>query len=416
MAGAAEVVVIGGGPGGATLAGLLAQRNRRVILFEREQFPRFHIGESLLPKSREVFDKLGISDEIDRRFLRKYGARFLCAKTGKCNQYSFADAFDGSFEHAYEVPRDEFDQMMLEHAKTCGADVRERWEVTEVIFEGERAVGVRAKPRGSDQAPETFEAPVVVDCTGRDTLLAGRLRQKSRVPGLDRTALFSHYRGTFRQEGQDEGNIQIVIFDHGWFWFIPFRGDVTSVGTVVSSSWMKQREKGESLDDLFARTVAEAPLAGEFLEGAEKLRPVGALADFSYRVKSLTGDGWLMAGDSSGFLDPLFSTGAHLAFKSADIAADAIDKALESGDTSAAAFADYEAAVRYAIELFLEFVQGFYAGHFQKLLFQEKQRPTLRKLITSVLAGDVFHHERKPAWVSFLRQYRPEHLAALTAG
>lgn len=409
-----DVLVLGGGPGGSTLAACLAQRGRRALVLEREKFPRFHIGESLLPRSCEVFHKLGVVDKLDAQFLRKYGARFLCSTTRRVNTYSFAEAFDSTYEYAYQVPRADFDHLLLRHAVEMGAEVREQWEATEVIFEGSRAVGVKARSRVDGQPGEIVEirAPIVADCTGRDTLLASRLRRKAQVARLDKTALFSHYKGAFREEGINEGNIQIVIFEHGWFWFIPFRGPVSSVGVVVTSEWMKQRRKGESLDELKDRAIASSSWASEFLASAERIAPVRALADFSYRIDQLTGDGWLFVGDAGGFLDPLFSTGAHLAIKGADLAARAIDDALLRGDTSRAAFVEYEAAVRYAVDLFLGVVQGFYAGEFRETLFEENQRPTMRKLITSILSGDVFHQDRKPPWAGFVQKQYPAEVPA----
>lgn len=402
-----DVIILGGGPGGSTLASSLAKRGRRALVLEREKFPRFHIGESLLPCSRAVFTELGIDEELDRRFIRKYGARFLCSTTRRVNTYHFADAFDAEFDYAYEVQRAEFDALLLDHAKKLGAEVREEWEATEVLFEGSRAVGVRARSVHEPSRVVELRAPVIADATGRDTLLASKTRRKANVPRLDKTALFSHFRGSFRQEGLDEGNIQIVIFDHGWFWFIPFRGDLSSVGAVVSSDWIKQKQKGESLDAFFLRTVELSSWAKEFLTGAKQERPVAALADFSYRIDQLAGDGWLFVGDSGGFLDPLFSTGAHLAMQGGLIAAETIDRALEQGDVSRAAFSEYEAAVRYAVDLFLGVVQGFYAGQFRELLFEQDQRKTMRKIITSILSGDVFHQEKKPQWAPFVRELYP---------
>jgi flavin-dependent dehydrogenase len=403
-----EVLILGGGPGGSTLAGSLAKRGRHAIVLEREKFPRFHIGESLLPRSMEVWRRLGLEAKLDARFLRKYGARFLCSNTRRANTYHFEEAFDPAYEFAYQVPRGEFDHLLLLHAAELGAEVREEWEAVEVLFEGSRAVGVRAQSRAPGSKPVELLADVVVDATGRDTLLASRMRKKAQVAKLDKTAFFSHYRGAFREEGLDEGNIQIIIFDHGWFWLIPFRGEISSVGAVVSPEWVKTRKKGETLDQFYDRTVAASSWASEFLAGAERLRPVGALADFSYRIDQLTGDGWMFVGDAGGFLDPLFSTGAHLAIKGADLAAVAIDDALRRGDCSRNAFKDYEAQVRYAVDLFLGIVQGFYSGHFRETLFEQNQRATMRKLITSVLSGDVFHdHERKPAWVGFMQERYP---------
>ena len=327
--------------------------------------------------------------------------------------YRFAEAFEPELDYAYQVPRAEFDEVLLRHAAELGAEVREEWEATDVIFEGSRAVGVRARPVNAPLDGVEIRVPLVVDATGRDTLLASRTRRKANVPRLDKTALFSHYKGAFRQEGADEGNIQIVVFEHGWFWFIPFRGEITSVGVVVSSEWLKRRRKGESLDSLYNRAISESSWATEFLAGAERLRSVGALADFSYRIDQLAGDGWLFVGDAGGFLDPLFSTGAHLAIKGADLAAEAIDQALAKGDTSRAEFEKYEAAVRYAVDLFLGFVQAFYTdGKLLDALFEPNQRPVMRRLITSVLSGDVFHQDKQPAWARMVKELYPAEVPA----
>lgn len=412
-----DVIVIGGGPGGSTLGALLAERGRRVVVLEREKHPRFHIGESLLPTSREVLEKLGVGPKLEERFLRKYGARFLCSETRRTSAYSFADAFDPTFDYAYQVPRSEFDHILFERAGECGAELREAWEATEVIFEDTRAIGVKARPVTNDGkgrgALIDLRAQVIVDATGRDALMASRMRRKAAVARLDHTAIFSHFTGAFREEGVHEGNIQIILFEHGWFWLIPFRGGLDSCGAVCSAAWMKQRRKGESLNAFFERTVASSSFATEMLAGATQRRPVEALADFSYRIDQLVGDGWLFVGDSGGFLDPLFSTGAHLAIKGADLAALAIDAAIAKGDVSRSSFEAYERAVRYAADLFLGAVQAFYAGELRETIFDERQRPTMRKLITSILSGDVFHQDKRPAWASFVLERYPAELPSV---
>ena len=402
-----DVVILGGGPGGATLASCLVRRGRVPLVLERDVFPRFHIGESLLPCSSEVFRDLGLLEELDARFMRKHGARFHDSRTRRTVRYDFSEAFDANFDHAYQVPRAEFDELLLRHAQKLGAEVRESWEATDVLFEGERAVGVRAQPRGCPEQSIEIRSRVVVDATGRDALLASRTRRKARVPGLDKTALFTHFRGVPRPSGTEEGDIHIVVFDHGWFWVIPFRDGVTSVGAVCSNEWIKSRLAGETLDAFFERTVALSPVMVDMLAGAERLRPVGALADFSYRIDQLTGDGWLFVGDAAGFLDPLFSTGAHLAIKGGYLAADAIDAALTRGPCTRADFATYEREIRYAVDLFLGIVQGFYRGPVQEAVFDVKQRTTMRRLITSILSGDVFHGGNPPVWASFVRQKYP---------
>jgi flavin-dependent dehydrogenase len=401
-----DVVILGGGPGGSTLASCLAKRGRNALLLERDKFPRFHIGESLLPHSCEVFRELGLTDALDERFIRKYGARFHDSAK-RTVRYDFSEAFEPGFDFSYQVPRADFDHLLLQHAVKLGAEVREEWEATDVLFEGDRAVGVRAEPRGRASESIEIRARVVVDATGRDALLASRHRRKAKVPGLDKTALFTHYRGVPRAEGKEAGDIHIVVFEHGWFWMIPFRDGTTSIGAVCSSEYLKTRKPGESLDELYLRTAALSPVISEATAGAERLRPAAALADFSYRIDQLAGDGWLFVGDAAGFLDPLFSTGAHLAIKGAQLAAEAIDAALHEGPPTREHFAEYERQVRSAVDLFLGIVQGFYRGPVQDAIFDTKQRAILRRLITSILSGDVFHRGDPPTWASFVRRQYP---------
>lgn len=402
-----DVVIIGGGPAGSTTASFLAKAGVRALVLEKDQFPRFHIGESLLPQSMKVFERLGVLDKLEARYIRKYGARFVDCRTGRMQTYWFEEAFDQSVPHAYQVPRADFDDLLLRHAEELGAEVRHGWQVSEAIFEGSTAVGVWA--RDPEGRAREVRARVVVDATGRDTLLASRVRVKHRLPGLDKTAIFGHFAGVERQSGRAEGNIDIVVFPHGWFWNIPFRGEVNSVGAVCSSTWIKQRRPGEALDEFFKRTVEDASFMTRILSRARRLNPVRALADYSYRVDKIAGDGWVMVGDSGGFIDPLFSTGAHLAFRSAELAANQIVHALGGdGDVSARSWAHYERTVRSAAELFMGAVQAFYEGNLSELVVEQAQRKVLRQTITSMLAGDVF--DTDAVWTRFLRERYPARL------
>jgi flavin-dependent dehydrogenase len=410
-----DVVIIGGGPGGSTLAALLTLRGRKVLVIERERFPRFHIGESLLPMSCEVFDKLDLRPRLDERFLRKYGATFVCSTTGRINKYLFSEAYDKRYPYAYQVPRADFDKLLLDRAIEVGAQVLQPTKVLEVIFDGERAIGVRARNEEDhdDGQGEPFEifAPLIVDATGRGAMMASHMRVKRRLQGLDTSAVFAHYRNVSRPSGVEEGHIRIIIFDHGWMWMIPFRGDVTSVGAVIKPEWMRTRMADESLESFFDRTLACAPFAIETLRDAERISPVRSAADFSYGVSRVVGDGWLCVGDACGFIDPLFSTGAHLAIKGADLAVDAIDAALGEGDTSARAFERYEAEMRSASSMFLGVVQAFYHGEFREMLFATDQRRILRTVVTSMLSGDVVHRQRRPSWARFVQSRFPAQLA-----
>jgi flavin-dependent dehydrogenase len=402
-----DVVIVGGGPAGSTTASLLAKGGAKSVVLEKETFPRFHIGESMLPQSQKVWHRLGVMEKLHERYQIKYGARFLCSRTERQAAYYFEEAFDSSVKFAFQVPRADFDDMLLRHAEQLGADVRHGWEVKELIFENGTAVGVRAKdPEGNTKE---IRARVVVDATGRDTLLASRTALKQKVPGLDKTALFTHWSGVERQKGRDEGNIDIVTFPHGWWWNIPFRGDVNSVGVVCSAAWIKSRKPGESLDAFYARTVEDSVWMRRLLANAKQMAPVRAIADYSYRVDRYGGNGWVMVGDGAGFIDPLFSTGAHLAFSSGAMAADEILDGLNgNGDFSAKRWEAYERRVRRAAELFMGAVQAFYDGPLSDRIFEQPQRKILRQTITSMLAGDVFDDDA--VWVRFLRDQFPAHL------
>jgi flavin-dependent dehydrogenase len=406
-----DVIVIGGGPGGSVCAAKLAERGRQVLVLEREKFPRFHLGESLLPQSMPVLESLGLMDTMREKFIVKYGARFHHDLTGQKERYVFATAFDSSapastakpkYDFAFQVPRDEFDDMLLRHAEKRGAEIRESCDVKRIRFEGDsrsgRATGVVV--HDANGVAKNIDARFVVDASGRDALLAGDRREKIRIDGLDKSAVYTHVTGARRQPGELEGDIDIVIFSGGWFWFIPFKDGRTSVGAVVSSAWVK--ENHDDADGLLRRAIAQSPTAQWLLEDATFVWPKArAAADYSYRVGRTFGDGWLMVGDAGGFVDPLFSSGAHIAMRSGARAAERIDEALTAGDVSAERFHDWAAEVKLGTDTFVDAVQAFYAGGLLKYLFAEKQHTFLRRSITSLLAGDVYSAEAR--WIKDVR-------------
>jgi flavin-dependent dehydrogenase len=399
-----EVVVIGGGPGGATAAGLLARAGRRVLVLEREAFPRFHVGESLLPRSIEVLEQLGVMPKIEAEFLRKYGARFIDSDTGAENRFSFGDAIHAHSPYAFQVPRDRFDQVLLDHAVELGAEARHRWQVARMLFDGGRATGVVA--RDPDGHEHVIDASCTIDATGRDALRAHAQRSQQKLPMLDRTmAVFSQFRGVPRPEGVEAGDIRIVVAQSSWFWVIPFRDGRTSVGAVLDASEIVRAEGRATPAATFAALCEASPPMRRLLEGATPLFDVRAAADFSYRVSDIIGDGWLALGDASGFVDPLFSTGVHLALRGAMIAAPLVDQALAAGDVGRARFLAYERSQRRAVEIFIGAVQAFYDRRLVPLLFAPEQRPLMRALITSILGGDTYHAD-EPLWVrEFARRY-----------
>lgn len=406
-----DVVVIGGGPAGSVCAARLASRGRRVVVVERDRHPRFHLGESLLPNSLGVLEAIGVIDEVRTRFIVKRGARFVDGTDpARAVRYAFGEAFRARWDHAFQVPRDEFDALLFRRAGGCGAELREQWEATRVIWEGTRATGLEV--RAPDGSLHVLQASFVVDASGRNAVIARGAGDVERIAHLDRTALFTQVRGAWRDVGEREGDIQIVVFGpdadaRGWFWFIPFADGRTSVGAVVSSAWVKARRGLGGPEALFDAAVAASPTAGRMLERAERCFPPRATADFSFRVRTLCGDGWLALGDASGFIDPLFSTGAHLAMHGALHGADAIDDALRSGDTSRTRFESWEREQRSGAQLFIGAVQAFYTGDLVSYLFAEPQHPFLRRAITSLLSGDVFDDDAR--WAREMRERFPVH-------
>jgi flavin-dependent dehydrogenase len=412
-----DVVILGGGPGGATAAGLLARAGRRVLVLERDAFPRFHVGESLLPRSVEVLEELGVMPKIEAEFLRKYGARFIESATGRESRFAFADALRMHSDHAFQVPRDRFDQVLLEHAAELGAEVRHGWEAVRVVFDGTRAIGVLARdPEGRERR---IAARVTLDSTGRDALRAHATRSQEKLPMLERTlAVFAQFRGVPRASGVEEGDIRIVVAPSCWFWLIPFKDGRTSVGAVLGADEIVAGAGRDAPAATFRALSDASPPMRRLLADATPLFDVRAAADFSYRVGEIIGDGWLALGDASGFVDPLFSTGVHLALRGASVAAPLVDRALADDDVSRARFVPYEKSQRRAVEIFIGAVQAFYDRRLIPVLFAPTPRPLMRAMITSILAGDTYHAE-EPRWVrEFARMYpaRQGNASVSTAG
>lgn len=392
-----DVIVAGGGPAGSTTASFLRRLGRSVLVLEREQFPRFHIGESLLPCAGDIWDELGLKDEMHRRFIVKPAARFIHNESRSEFTYYFANAIRPDYPYAYEVPRDEFDHMLLERSRELGADVRYQHEVRDMDVQAD---GVRVQVQPNDGAAYSVRAQVFVDATGRDTLLGTRLGLKVADELVTtNAACFTHFRNCNRQTGADEGNITIVLFDGGWWWFIPFKGEITSIGCVLQKHF-SMANRGASPEELFEAALAATPSMQELLRGATRVRPVGTTGNWSYRCKQFYGDRFLLVGDSAAFIDPLFSTGVLMAAYGGRFAAHAIDAALTAGDCSASRFAAYQQQALQGADLFKRLVHEFYGESLRKLLVHSAAHPATCAVITSMLAGDVY---RPALWQSVVR-------------
>ncbi len=320
-----DVVIIGGGPAGSTAATLLAQAGRRVILLERERFPRFHIGESLLPFSMQAFDRLGVREKLDRAFLPKYGGEIMAACGTKSIKFYFKDGFRARRDHAYQVTRSEFDKLLLDHAREQGAEVREETDVKRIEFEPGR---VKIDIENSDGRIETLQAKYVLDCSGRQTVLGNMFRLKKAYDHLQKFSVFAHYENVDREEGIDATLIRIVRGIDRWFWIIPLTATRASIGVVMDTTTFRATKL--SPEAALEKCLDEQPMMLRWMKRAERVSPVYSAGDYSYRNTRFFGDRWLLAGDAAGFIDPVFSSGVFLAITSAERAADTLDQVLRN--------------------------------------------------------------------------------------
>ncbi len=384
-----DAVVCGGGPGGSTAATVLARAGLSVALFERERFPRFHVGESLLPFNLPLLERLGVHEKVAAaRFQVKYGARFYHQGSDHTRFIRFANSFDGAPPSAYQVKRAEFDLLLLHHARESGAAVHEGARVEEVLFEGTRATGVRVRLAG-EAVPREVRAKVVVDATGRDALLSNVVGGRVRDPWLDRSGIFAHFDRFGRAEGPEGGDIVIVTTPDGWWWLIPFADGSVSVGVVMPSRRLKERTG--SVEELYEAARASTPEVSRLLEGATRTTQVHHIADYSYTTAALRGDGFVLVGDAACFLDPVFSTGVLMAMTSGEMAGLAIAGALRrKGRVDAADFAPLERLYRRAVRRFRAFVHGFYQPHVLETFYTPAPHVEIERAVTTVLAGGVF--------------------------
>jgi len=382
-----DAIVVGGGPAGSTAAAVLAQKGRRVLVLEREKFPRYHIGESLMPYCYFPLERIGIIDRMKTsHFPKKYSVQFVGADGRTSQPFYFFEHLQHEASTTWQVLRSEFDQMLLENARAKGAEVMEETAARDTIQENGAVRGVNAVRK--DGRIEEFRAPVTIDATGRDALAVSRNGWKTRDPYLNKIAIWTYYKGALRDPGLDEGATTVAYLpEKGWFWYIPLPDDMVSVGVVAEKNYLYKDAR--DLASIFQREVENNIWIKQHLAPGRPTAPYRVTGEFSYRSQYCAADGLVLVGDAFAFLDPVFSSGVFLALRSGEIAADAVDAALTAGNFSAAQFADYGAHICQGIEAMRKLVYAFYDHEFSfRALISEF--PHLRDDLTDCLIGNLF--------------------------
>ena len=373
-----DVIVIGGGPAGSTTATLLAKQGFDVLLLERERFPRFQIGESLLPFNNDVFARLGILDQLEQGdFVPKYGAEFVTGDGSRGYTFRFDQNLKAPHDRAFQVTRAKFDELLMKTASEAGVAVRQETNVVGVDLSSATV---------TTASGETIQARFIVDASGHSAFLGGKLGGRAQIERLKSVATFAHYRNVPRPPGREGGNIVVVVLRDAWFWMIPITQEIMSVGLVATRDHVKSC--GLRPEELLERTIRETPYTAERMKDAERVCEVRTRKDFSYAMERIVGENFACVGDAAGFLDPIFSTGVYMAMKSAVIVADGIGSLLKNGDMRP--LLAYQRSFRKAIERYLRFVAQFYTRPVLELFLSPHSRFGLIKAIVRVLAGDVW--------------------------
>ena len=381
-----DVIIVGGGPAGSTAAAWLTRAGRTVILFERDTFPRFHIGESLLSSANDVLQAIGADEAVrSAGFPEKWGATFMSADGGVERYADFTAARGVPIPQTWQVPRATFDDLLLRHAAASGADIRERHRVTDIVFHKDGVTATVQAVGGGK--PFDVRAQAVIDASGRGGLLSRKFGLRIDEPRLANIAVFSHYAGVPRKEGRRAGDIRLVARpDLGWFWLIPISNELMSVGVVLprgAGARFRATEPAALLDS----AIAETPAVARLLQSAQREWPVRVEKDFSFASRAYAGDRWALAGDSGSFLDPIFSTGVAIALESGLEAAQAMDAGLAAADLSVGRFRVFARRQRQRYRSFRRFVVAFYTPEFRDLFFNAAPPRRIFASVVTIFAG-----------------------------
>ncbi len=380
-----DALVIGCGPGGSSVATFLARSGKRVLVMEKEFFPRFHIGESLLPCNMTIFRDMGVLPALQAAgFPRKYGAQFELGNGSIGTRFVFRQGKFNREPEAIQVERAPFDHLLLKHARASGADVREGWSVIKTISD---SAGVNVEARDPDGKIHNFSAAYLVDASGRGNLTGNQENLRELHPTWKKLAIFGHFENVGRQPGEGGTDTVIVRLQNKWFWVIPISADKTSVGLVIDKDEFNQ--SGGSIGEIFQRWIESSPPVQERMKNALRLGDLQTTTDFSYYNRKFIGNRLLRVGDAAGFLDPIFSAGVFLAMWSGRLASEVVLKSLAQGKPNRRLFAGYERRVRKGLMFYWQVVENYYTTPFMELFLQPRAHHDLPSAVNAVLAGEL---------------------------
>jgi len=383
-----DVIIIGSGPAGSSSSAILSEFGHKVLVLEREKFPRYHIGESLIPFTFQPLQRLGLVDLMKKsNFVKKYSVQFI-SRNGKVSQpfYFFTHYDRETIAQTWQVLRSEFDQILLDNTRAKGTTVKEQVTVKELLREKGRVVGVRAQDK--DGTITEYRAPITLDCTGKEAFTAVRNHWRVKDPYLNKVAVWTYYKGAKRDPGVDEGATTVAyVPDKGWFWYIPQHNDMVSVGVVAEGKYLT-RDGVRDPEQIFKREILQNAWIKEYLSHGQPTGPYYLISEYSHHARHCGSDGLLLVGDAFAFLDPVFSSGLMLALKSGTMAGEEVHRALLEKDFSPARFAPYAAYMRQGVENMRKLVYAFYDPKFSFKKVIDKY-PEAAGEITDCLSGDV---------------------------